>query len=396
MRERLESFFLEVVENRRKGPAIAALKGSLWLFSILYRLAIQCRVLLYRIHLFPTRSVTAWVISVGNVTVGGTGKTPVVERLARLLSQHGRKVAIVSRGYRRSTGPLLARLKEKLLGAPTTRVVSDGGRIFLTARVAGDEPYLLASNLEGIPVLVNRRRAKAALYAAKRLKADTIILDDGFQHLGLKRDLDIVLVDSQRPFGNGHLIPRGILREPPRNLDRADIILVTKAEAGCAGGLKQSLARYNSRAEIMECRHQPLFLRDLRTSLKTSLAFLQGAKVCSVAGIAHPEGFERLLAELGAEVVKKHRFADHHFYVSQEMIDLMNEAWRMGAEVIVTTEKDAARFPLLPPTGLPVYSLRVQVETLEGAENFDSSFLRLLRDREKGRRNEARSSARGV
>jgi tetraacyldisaccharide 4'-kinase len=390
MRDRLEHFFLEVVENRRQGPFIAVLKGGLWLLSLVYYLVIQARQLFFRLHLFPSRSVTAWVISVGNITVGGTGKTPVVERLARLLHAHGRKVAIVSRGYRRSTGPWLVRLKEKLLGAPTTRLVSDGQRMFLTSRVAGDEPYLLASNLEGIAVLVNRRRAKGALYAAKRLKADTIILDDGFQHLGLKRDLDIVLVDSQCPFGNRHLIPRGILREPPRNLERADIILITKAELGQTQSLKQSLARFNPRAEIMECRHKPLFLRDLRTSLKASLAYLQDTKIYSVAGIARPEGFEKLLIELGAVVVKSRRFADHHFYISQEMIDLMNEAWQMGAEAIVTTEKDAARFPLLPPSGLPVYSLRVEVETVNEAENFDQSLLRLLRDREKGRRNELR------
>jgi tetraacyldisaccharide 4'-kinase len=284
-------------------------------------------------------------------------------------------------------------LKEKILGAPTTRVVSDGQRMFLTARVAGDEPYLLASNLEGIAVLVNRRRAKAAQYAARRLKADTIILDDGFQHFGLKRDLDIVLVDAQCPFGNNHLLPRGILREPPRNLERADIILVTKAQDGHTHSLKQTLARFNARAEIMECRHKPLFLRDLRTSLKTSLAFIQDTKVYSVAGIARPEGFERLLRELGAVVVKTRRFADHHFYIPQEMIDLINEAWQLGAEVIVTTEKDAARFPLLPPSGLPVYSLRVQVETLNEEENFDQNILRLLRDRGKGRKNEARNAS---
>ena len=393
MRDQIEKYYLKVITGHYRGFWAVLVRAFLWVFSQLYRLVINLRYLLYRIKIFRTRSVTAWVISVGNITLGGTGKTPVVERLARLLSSRGRKVAIVSRGYRRKTGPLLRRMKEKLLGAPTTRIVSDGKRIFLNARVAGDEPYMLASNLKDVPVLVNRRRAKAALYAVRRFKADTIILDDGFQHVGLKRDLDIVLVDSEYPFGNGYLFPRGFLRERPRHLNRADLVIITKVKTSPVE-LKQRLRELNPRLEILECRYKPLYLRDLRTSIRASLGCLRGMKICAVAGIARPEGFKQLLQEQGAVVVETRWFPEHHFYSQQELIDIINQAGQASAEALITTEKDAARFAKLSPSGLPVYSLRVEVETLTGEEDFDRSLLRLLRRREQRLLEESRGNGR--
>lgn len=383
MREKIEKYYLKFMSGRKKGFSAQLFKFLLWGLSLLYLVAIQIRFLLYRLRIFRGRSVTAWVISVGNISLGGTGKTPVVERLARLLHSRGRKVVIISRGYRRKTGPWLKRLKEKLRGAPTTRVVSDGRNILLNSRVAGDEPYMLAVNLEGVPVVINRNRAKGALYAIRRFKADTIILDDGFQHLGLKRDLDIVLVDAGCPFGNGHLFPRGFLREPPRNLARADLLLITKAVEGEQEGLKKDLYRLNQRAEIIECRHTPIYLYDIRTSLKTSLDFIKGSRVATLAGIAHPEGFEQMLRELGVQVIHSRRFADHHLYTQQELIDIMNKASRRGADILLTTEKDAVRFPRLPPGNLPVFSLRIRIDSISEGDDFDTELLRFLRERTK-------------
>ncbi len=381
IRERIERYYLKVLLGRKTGFRVQIFKAFLTFFSLLYLAVIQLRFFLYRIRLLRSRSVTAWVISVGNITLGGTGKTPVVERLARLLHSRGRKVAVISRGYRRKTGPRWKRFKEKVLGAPTTRIVSDGNNILLNSRVAGDEPYLLAANLEGIPVLINRNRAKAALYAIRRLKADTIILDDGFQHLGLKRDLDIVLIDAAHPFGNNRLFPRGILREPPRNLARADLILITKAVEGEQEELKSQLRKYNQQAEILECRHNPVYLRDARTSIKASLEFIKGAKAATLAGIANPYDFERTLKELGVEVIYSRRFADHHFYTQQELIDTLNRASRSGAEILLTTEKDAVRFPRLPPGKMPVFFLRVRIDSLREGEDFGGEILRFLRRR---------------
>ncbi len=379
----MEQFYLQVVSREKAGFLVTIFKGGLCCSSWIYWAGINLRQLLYRVRLFRSPSITAWVVSVGNITLGGTGKTPVVERLARLLHSRGRKVAVISRGYRRKTGPRLRRLREKISGAPTTRKVSDGERILLTARVAGDEPYMLASNLKEIPVLINRNRAKAAHYAEKRLKADTIILDDGFQHLGLKRDLDIVLIDANHPFGSGHLFPRGTLREPPRHLSRADIILVTKSEKADRERLRELLSQYNPTADLLFCRHRPLYLQDVRTSLRASLDYLNKTRVYSLAGIASPEGFENLLEELGAGVVARRRYADHHFYSQQDLLDILDHAWRVDAQALVTTEKDAARFGRLPAYGLPVYFLRVVIDTLEGEDDFDQALLDLLRRREK-------------
>ncbi len=383
MRDRIEKFYLSVVAGRKKGVLIGLLEALLWVAAQFYFVVIQVRYLLYRLKFLPSHSVTAWVISVGNVTLGGTGKTPVVERLARLLHSRGRKVAVISRGYRRKTGPLFKRLGEKLSGAPTTRVVSDGQKILLNSRVAGDEPYMLAVNLEGVPILVNRNRVKGVQYAVRRFKADTIIIDDGFQHLALGRDLDIVLVDASYPFGNGSLVPRGILRESPRNLSRADLLIITKAAGKKPEALKRELTRLNRQAEILTCRHKPIYLYDVRTSIKTTLDFIKGAKVASLAGIARPDGFEEILSELGAEVIVSRRFADHHFYNQQELIDCLNEASQRGAEALITTEKDAVRFARLPPGGLPVYVLRVKIENVDESEDFDQVVLRFLRQREK-------------
>jgi tetraacyldisaccharide 4'-kinase len=381
IRERIERYYLKVMLGRKTGFRVRLFRGLLTVLSFLYLVVIQARFFLYRIRVLRSRSVTAWVISVGNITLGGTGKTPVVERLARLLHSRGRKVAVISRGYRRKTGPRWRRFKEKILGAPTTRMVSDGRNILLNSRVAGDEPYLLAANLEGVPVLINRNRVKAAHYAIRRLKADTIILDDGLQYLGLKRDLDIVLVDGQYPFGDGRIFPRGILREPLRNLSRADLLLITKARAGGQEELKEKLRRYNQRAEILECRHNPVYLRDIRTSIKASLEFIKGSKAATLAGIANPYGFERMLKKLGVEVIYSRHFADHHFYTQQELIDILNRASRRGAEILLTTEKDAVRFPRLPPGKIPVFFLRLRIDSVREGEDFGREILRFLRRR---------------
>ncbi|MEA1927729.1 MAG: tetraacyldisaccharide 4'-kinase [Candidatus Auribacterota bacterium] len=382
-RERIENYYLKVLSGRKKGVSAELFKVFIWGISLVYLIAVQLRFILYLLRIFRARSVTAWVISVGNITLGGTGKTPVVERLGKLLHSRGRKVAIISRGYRRKTGPRWRRFKEKLGGAPTTRVVSDGRNILLNSRVAGDEPYMLATNLEGVPVVINRNRYKGALYAIRRLKADTIILDDGFQHVGLKRDLDIVLIDAGTPFGNHHLFPWGILREPLRNLSRADLLLLTKAADGEQDDLKRELRKYNDRARILECRHKPVFLYDVRTSLKTSLDYIRGMKAATLAGIARPEGFEKTLSDLGVQVVYSRYFVDHHIYSQQELIDVLNKASRKGAEILLTTEKDAVRFPRLPRGTIPVFSLRVRIDSVKKGSDFDTEILNFLRERKQ-------------
>src|SRR6202051_2954702 len=221
--EKLEEFGIDVVLERRHGIRASVLRGILYALSFVYDGVVQLRLYLYRKRVFRERTLGCLVISIGNITVGGTGKTPIVEKFARAMRAGGRRVAILSRGYKsvpqRAPRKWWQRFGRKNPAPP--RVVSDGKTLLLDSLTAGDEPYMLANNLKDVIVLVDKDRVKSGLFAIKELKADTLLLDDGLQYLHLKHRLDIVLIDRQAPFGNEHLLPRGTLREPPRNLRRA-------------------------------------------------------------------------------------------------------------------------------------------------------------------------------
>jgi tetraacyldisaccharide 4'-kinase len=313
------------------------------------------------------------VIAVGNLTVGGTGKTPVVEKFARELQDAGRKVAILSRGYRSKPPPLRHRLLDRvLLRADTTppRVVSDGKSLLLDSETAGDEPYMLASNLKDVVVLVDKDRVKAGRYAIERFGCDTLILDDGFQYWKLRgRRHDVVLVDCQQPFGNEYLLPRGTLREPPKHLARASVIFLTKSDGNTAA-LRARISKHNAGARVIECVHHPLYFEDVFTGDREKLAFLKGKKVAALSGIAQPESFERSLVGQGAELVYAKRFADHHRFTQQEVLNAINRAKKRQAELIVTTQKDAVRFPKLDRRDLPILFMRVEIKILAGAKDF--------------------------
>jgi tetraacyldisaccharide 4'-kinase len=185
-------------------------------------------------------------------------------------------------------------------------------------------------------------------------------------------------VDSTDPFHNHHLLPRGLLREPIKNLRRADYVFLTKSDGSPRlRHLKRFIARYNPRAEIIECTHRAEYLEDVYASRRDPLERLRGARVAAISGIAVPQGFEDVLRELGAELVYAERFADHHRYRQQEVIDFVNAAGEHGAELIVTTEKDAVRFPKLDRRDIPVVFLRVRIDILSGAESFNDCITRI-------------------
>ncbi|HNX53369.1 MAG TPA: tetraacyldisaccharide 4'-kinase [Pontiellaceae bacterium] len=367
--ERLEQRLLKVISKEVNGKRAACLRGFLKSLSWIFVALVQLRLLLHRHRIIRASTLGCQVISVGNITVGGTGKTPIVETFARSLQQKGRKVAILSRGYKSRKTPLWEKILKKEERLP--RVVSDGQRLLLNSDLAGDEPYMLASNLPDAVVLVDKDRVKSGKYAIKKFGCDTLVLDDGFQYLKLQHRLDIVLVDYTNPFGYRRVLPRGLLREPMRNLKRAGFIFITKCPPEGAPELKARLRELNPRAEISECRHSPKYLENLYTREQTGLDFLQGKKIAAVSGIAVPESFENGLRKLGAEIVHSARYADHHRYTQQEIIETINQAAEAGAEVIVTTEKDAVRFPLLDRCDLPVIFLRVEIEMLSGSEAFN-------------------------
>jgi len=229
---------------------------------------------------------------------------------------------------------------------------------------------MLASNLRDVVVLVDKDRVKSGRYAIEKFGCDTLLLDDGFQYWKLRgRRQDIVLIDCQQPFGNEHLQPRGSLREPPSHLDRANTIFITKSD-GKTQELRQRIAQYNSTAGIIECIHHPLYFEDVFTGERHGLEVVKDRKVASLSGIAQPESFEQSLGGLGASVVYSKRFADHHRFRQQEILNTINRSKKRQAEFIITTQKDAVRFPKIDRRDIPFYFMRVEIKILDGASDF--------------------------
>ena len=371
--EQVETYVLSVIEDRRKDAGARWLSRLLLALSWLYRGIVQSRLFLYRHGVIRHHSLGCQVISIGNLTVGGTGKTPIVETFARSLAKQGRKVAILSRGYKSESPPFwqkmlnLVRLR-KDLNPP--RVVSDGKSLLLDSTTSGDEPFMLASNLPNVVVIVDKNRVKAGRHAVKKFGCDTLILDDGFQYMALKHRLDLVLVDRTNPFGNGQMLPRGILREPIRNIQRASYLFITKSRGNGEPELKDQLRALNPTAEIIECRHSAKRLQDVFSGEQKPLTTLDGLDIAAISGIAQPKGFEDELVRLGAKLLYHKRFADHHRYSQMEIIEFINKSIERGARAIVTTEKDAVRFPNIERRDLPMYFLRVEIELLSGVEDF--------------------------
>ena len=373
--EQFETFALEVIFGERRGKKAALLRGVLFGLSKVFLIIVKGRRWLYEARIIRDHPLGVQVITVGNLTVGGTGKTPVVEKFARVLTDQGRKVAILSRGYRSKPPPLTQRWKNKLLlqdEVVPPRVVSDGKSLLLNSEDAGDEPYMLASNLKDVVVLTDKDRVKSGRYAIEQFGCDTLLLDDGFQYWKLAgRRRDIVLVDAQQPFGNEHLLPRGTLREPPEHIRRADTIFITKSD-GETAGLRARIRKHNPSAGIIECVHWPLFFEDVFSpDQREQIGWLKGKKVATLSGIAQPESFEQSLLQQGADLVYTKRFADHHRFNQQEILNTINRAKKRRAEVILTTQKDAVRFPKIDRRDLPIFYMRVEIKILSGAKDFD-------------------------
>ena len=371
--EAVETFVLEVIFEERRDWKANLTRAALFGSSKFFQVAVKIRRWLYNFRILRDKTLGVQVIAIGNLTVGGTGKTPVVEKFARELRDAGRNVAILSRGYRSKPAPLHRRLLNRiLLRADQTppRVVSNGKSLLLDSEMAGDEPYMLASNLKDVVVLVDKDHVKSGRYAIEKFGCDTLLLDDGFQYWDLRgRRHDVVLIDRQQPFGNEHLLPRGTLREPPSHLARAHTIFITKSD-GKTAELRQRIASLNSTAAIIECIHQPLYFEDVFTGERKGLDLLAGKKVASLSGIAQPESFEQSLVKLGGELVYSKRFADHHRFTQQEILNAINRAKKRQAEIIVTTQKDAVRFPKIDRRDVPFYFMRVEIKIVSGANDF--------------------------
>lgn len=379
--EQAEQYVIGILQGPCRTRRDYVARALLFVMSRLYRSVVQLRLTLYRERILRQRMLGCLVVSIGNLTVGGTGKTPIVEVFAKTLAAKNRHVAILSRGYRSKKQPFLKKIREMLAHpdkATPPRVVSDGRHLLMNSAMAGDEPYMLASNLPNVSVLVDKDRVKAGRYAIRNMGIDTLVLDDGFQYLHLKPRLNILLVDSMEPFHNHHLLPRGFLREPIKNVRRADYIFLTKSNGGAhIRHLKRFLKRHNQQAEIIECTHRPQYLEDVYTQEQHDLKLLRDKRIAAISGIARPEGFEEFLEKLGGNLVYKERFFDHHRYRQQEVIDFINASLAHNAEMIITTEKDAVRFPKLMRRDLPIYFLRVEIDILSGQETFNDCITRI-------------------
>src|SRR5256714_8064770 len=381
--ENLEQFGIDVVLGRRRGFRAGLLRGVLYGLSFIYERIVQLRLYLYRKRILRERTLGCLVISIGNLTVGGTGKTPVVEKFARALQIGGRRVAILSRGYKSIPKPAKRNWFERTFtrDVDPPRVVSDGKSLLLDSITAGDEPYMLAHNLKDVIVLVDKDRVKSGRFAIDKWQVDTLLLDDGLQYLHLKHRLDMVLVDRQAPFGNEFLLPRGTLRERPRNLRRASYIFITKNTGEPHFEVMRRTRRYNRTAEVIELAEKPLYLQKIFTGEPLPLDTLHGMFVGSLCAIAAPESFEGALTKLGAHVDLAKRYIDHHYYTEPELIGFINRCIRRDLAMIVTTEKDSVRMPRLPEAELkvPIYFLRVEIEILSGHESWEHCVARICK-----------------
>ncbi|MCF7790489.1 MAG: tetraacyldisaccharide 4'-kinase [Victivallales bacterium] len=380
--EQIEKYIIELVNERNHSVHDKILRGVLFTVSRVYRHVVQMRHWLYDKGVYRRSPLGCLVVSIGNLTCGGTGKTPVVEIFSRNLAKKGRNVAILSRGYKSKDRPfwqkILMQNKSKKNEIPP-RVVSDGENLLLNSSMAGDEPYMLASNLKNVSVIVDKDRVKSGKFAISEFGVDTLILDDGFQYLPLKSHINIVLVDSTEPFHNHHVLPRGLLREPIKNIKKADYVFLTKSNGGNQiRHLKKFLRHHNRKAEIIECCHKPRYLQNVfnKENIKP-LSFLKEKRVAAISAIANPRSFESFITDLGANLVHTKSYADHHSYSQQEIIDFLNKSKKAGAAIVLTTEKDAVRFPRLARIDIPVYFLRVEIDIISGHENFEQCISRI-------------------
>lgn len=344
----------QILYKKDKSLGEKILLSPLFLVSLPYGWAVRARTFLYSLGLFKTKQLPRPVISVGNITVGGTGKTPLVMALAKGLMERGIPTAILSRGYRgkKGSGPL----------------VTDGQNILLAPEESGDEPFFMASVLKGIPVLIGKDRFKNGEMALERFAVRGFLLDDGFQHLPLYRDFNIVLIDTHVGFGDGHLLPRGVLREPLSHLKRADIFLLTKVtDSEQCESLDIMLKEIHPACPIFHSHYEPKGLIHPDGKVEP-LHLFKGKKVLALSGIANPVYFSSLLRKCGMVVAGEMIFPDHHRYTARDLTSILGKV--KEADWIVTTEKDMVKLKRLPLDPLPLLSLRIEMKIWEEEDFF--------------------------
>ncbi len=345
------SAFRELVSGRRQGAVAAATRAALRLLEIPYTAAVSWRNRQFDRGRRPIDSVGVPVLSVGNITLGGTGKTPAVEWLANWFAAHGVRVGLVSRGYGARPG------------------------------VANDEALELAQKLPGVPHVLDANRVRGATKAIQEFGCQLVLLDDGFQHRRLHRDLDIVLVDASEPFGFGHVFPRGTLREPLSGWSRAGVIVLTRAELLGADErvqLRNQILRYAPRALWVEATHAPRALVS-PTGEQLPFGHLAGQKIAAFCGIGNPAGFWHSLAGCGYRLAAKQEFADHHAYSPADIESLASWSGGLDVAAVVCTGKDLVKIGGRWPGARPLFALSSQMQILAGKAEFEAVLMPLVR-----------------
>ena len=336
------SFYLDIVKGRRTGVGPAIIRAGLAVPEYLLWLPLSAASKYYKLH-GPNKPWRAPcpVVSIGNITVGGTGKTPMVEWLAVWLKANHRRPAVLSRGYRATSG------------------------------TSNDESQLLSDHLRDVPVLTGKDRARSARNALAQKLANVFILDDGFQHYAMARDLDIVLIDCLLPFGGGHLLPRGLLREPVSALARAGVVVLTRCDQvppEQKQNIKESIAAVNPAVQIAEAVHTPVEVVSGNGGDRRGLDAVRNSKVMLFSGIGNPDGFEKTAESLGCSIAGRYRFRDHHRYFDHELTELGRQTEKAGCDAALTTEKDLVKIGRCWKSATPLFALQVRFDIVAGEE----------------------------
>jgi len=325
--------YFGIISNQRKGIIARLARAALYVLSVFYRFILAVRNFYYDMQMGQA-PLERPCISIGNLTTGGTGKTPLVEWLANECIRVGRKVAILSRGYKG---------KDRV----------------------NDELQMVSSICPQALCVANPDRVKGGRYAIEEHNVELLILDDGFQHRRIGRDIDLVLVDATSPFGYGHVLPRGLLREPLGNLERADVVVISRAsqvEAGKFKEIKDQCAHLAPTAEILACNHQPTEAVDIQGN-HSDLSLFTGSSILAFAGIGNPQAFENTITSMCSRPVKMQIFDDHHHYTTTDCHRICEQAQKLEVDLLLTTEKDMIKLKELEfEWPLPLWALKIKID----------------------------------
>ena len=348
-----EEKYFQIISGEKGGALAGITRFFLLILSWVYGLGLGLRRLFYHLRIFKPGILPVKVASVGNITTGGTGKTPLVEYIARLLQDYGERPAILSRGYKGSSTNL--------------------------NQSWSDEAEILRQNLPQVPFIIDEDRNRGGRRALDEYDASFLILDDGFQHWRLARNLEIVVVDALEPFGYGYLLPRGLLREPISALSRAELVVISRCDLvpqEKVASIRRRIRAISPGLPVIETRHRPIEFCDLKKR-KCPVEWVKERGVFGFCGIGNARAFLLTLKKLKARVLGFRRFGDHHRYSPEELASLADEAKTLGAEALVTTQKDRANFPENVEVSLPILWLKIALEIISGKGTLEAKLAQL-------------------